>query len=219
MSSRAKDWTGQRFGRLTAIRNTFVKGPTGNYLWEYICDCGNIVIAKSGNVVYGHTKSCGCLVLQTITKHGMSGSGDRTFGSWKKMMCRAHYNYEEYRDYYEGVTVCDRWSDENKGFLNFLEDMGTRPSGMTLNRKHGKKEYNKENCEWASLSMQSFDVKRKSSNKSGRTGVKWRDDRGVWEANITVQCKVIRLYYGPSFEEACAAREEAELKYYGFTKE
>ena len=58
-----------------------------------------------------------------------------------------------------------------------------------------------------------------SRNTSGAIGVRWRKDRDAWESYISVDYKHIRLYYGPSFEEACKAREEAELKYYGFTKE
>ena len=130
--SKPKDWTGHRFGRLTAIRNTFTKENTGNYLWEYKCDCGNTIIAKSGNVVSGHTKSCGCLLIEAITKHGMSKSNDKTYSSWRKMLCRAHHKYEEYAEYYKDVSVCERWTNEQFGFLNFLEDMGSRPEGMTL---------------------------------------------------------------------------------------
>lgn len=217
--SKPKDWTGHRFGRLTAIRNTFTKENTGNYLWEYKCDCGNTIIAKSGNVVSGHTKSCGCLLIEAITKHGMSKSNDKTYSSWGKMLCRAHHKYEEYAEYYKDVSVCERWTNKQFGFLNFLEDMGPRPEGMTLNRKNGSKEYNKQNCEWASYSVQTYDTCRHKNNKSGRTGVSWREERGVWIATIRSKGKTENLYYGPSFEDACAAREEAELKYYGFTKE
>ena len=217
--SKPKDWTGHRFGRLTAIRNTFTKENTGNYLWEYKCDCGNTIIAKSGNVVSGHTKSCGCLLIEAITKHGMSKSNDKTYSSWRKMLCRAHHKYEEYAEYYKDVSVCERWTNEQFGFLNFLEDMGSRPEGMTLNRKNGGKEYNKQKCEWASYSVQTYDTCRHKNNKSGRTGVSWREERWVWIATIRSKGKTENLYYGPSFEEACAAREEAELKYYGFTKE
>jgi len=217
--SKPKDWTGRKFERLTAVRNTFTKDVTGNYIWEYLCDCGNKVFVKSGNVVSGHTKSCGCFSIESKTKHGMTGTGDKTYSSWRKMLCRAHYKYEEYRAYYHDVNVCERWTNEQSGFLNFLEDMGPRPDGMTLNRKNGSKEYNKQNCEWVSYSIQTYDTCKHKNNKSGRTGVSWRNERGVWVATIRSNGKTQNLYYGPSFEEACAAREEAELKYYGFTKE
>lgn len=56
---RAKDLTGQRFGRLTAVR------PAANLhscsSWECRCDCGTVIIARTGNLMQGGTRSCGCL--------------------------------------------------------------------------------------------------------------------------------------------------------------
>lgn len=52
--------TGQKFGRLTALRSLKEK-KQGNYIWEWACDCGNIVEIKASDVKSGNTKSCGCL--------------------------------------------------------------------------------------------------------------------------------------------------------------
>ena len=54
-----KDITGQRFGKLTALR------PTGRTLrksvvWECQCDCGRIVPVPTNQLTTGNTKSCGC---------------------------------------------------------------------------------------------------------------------------------------------------------------
>jgi len=46
-----------------------------------------------------------------------------------------------------------------------------------------------------------------------------RNKQGKWEARIHVEGKPMHLGTYETFEEACAAREEAELKCYGFTKE
>ena len=149
-------------------------------------------------------------------RHGYYGTP--THNSWRKMLSRCRS--EHYAQYYNDVEVCDRWDTRKGGnFLNFLEDMGEKPEGKTLNRVGSSKIYSKDTCEWADLSMQSYDTKRKSHNKSGRTGVKFREDRGVWEARITYKKKIKILYYGDSFQDACKAREEAELEYYGFNKE
>ena len=59
--SNAKDLTGQRFGRLVAIRPTEQRVRT-SVVWECCCDCGNIHFATSSNLVRGDVKSCGCLV-------------------------------------------------------------------------------------------------------------------------------------------------------------
>ena len=54
-----KDLTGQRFGKLTAIRPTDQR-KDGYVLWECKCDCGNITEVKSALLTSGKRKSCGC---------------------------------------------------------------------------------------------------------------------------------------------------------------
>lgn len=46
--------------------------------------------------------------------------------------------------------VCERW----KVFANFLEDMGERPTGYTLEREDGTKGYSPENCIWTTPKQQ-----------------------------------------------------------------
>lgn len=59
------DIAGQRFGKLTAIKPTKQKLGT-NIVWEMKCDCGNVTYADTGNLNSGSTRSCGCLLRDTI---------------------------------------------------------------------------------------------------------------------------------------------------------
>jgi hypothetical protein len=53
------DITGQRFGKLVAVRRVGSRGR--NPLWECQCDCGSTHQAMSVNLRSGGTKSCGCI--------------------------------------------------------------------------------------------------------------------------------------------------------------
>lgn len=88
--------------------------------------------------------------------HGMRGT--RTYSIWLNMRNRCnrttHHNYKYYGAV--GITVCHNW---NSSFINFFNDMGECPEGLTLERLDGAKGYSKENCIWAS-------AERQQNNKS-----------------------------------------------------
>lgn len=73
MDSKIIDLTGQRFGRLVAIR--MVKQTdtemmlSGNCThWLCKCDCGNEAIVRGDSLRRGATRSCGCLRRETSSK-------------------------------------------------------------------------------------------------------------------------------------------------------
>ena len=57
-------------------------------------------------------------------------------------------DYEYYGG--RGISICVRWLK----FENFLEDMGDRPEGMTLDRKNTNGNYGPDNCKWATRTEQ-----------------------------------------------------------------
>lgn len=135
------DITGKRFGRLVAIKFSHSKG--GHYFWECLCDCGNKVVIGKGNIVGGHTKSCGCLRREII--HGMAGT--KEYKIWTEMLQRCRNpNNKAYKHYGgRGITVCKKWLK----FENFFTDMGKRPEGTWLERRNNDSDYKPSNCGWA----------------------------------------------------------------------
>lgn len=74
------------------------------------------------------------------------------FWIWKNMLRRCNETtnpaYPRYGG--RGITVCDEW----RVFKTFVDDMGPRPKGWTLERKDNNKGYCNENCVWATRQEQ-----------------------------------------------------------------
>lgn len=76
LMSKVIDLTNQKFGKLIAISRS---GSTnsGIALWLCKCDCGNIVIVKGAKLRNGHTKSCGCMRVETIRENSKNKSQEK----------------------------------------------------------------------------------------------------------------------------------------------
>jgi hypothetical protein len=150
-----KDITGQKFGRLTAIR--VVGRPKWRvYVWLCSCECGQVVEVRVSSLRRGASQSCGCLrnevATKLHTKHGhaagtLPNGRTPTYSAWRDMKSRCtNLNIAAYQWYGgAGIKVCDRWLDS---FEAFLEDMGEKPEGTTLSRFADTGDYEPGNCAW-----------------------------------------------------------------------
>lgn len=73
------DITGNRYGRLTALRPINERASNGGVRWQCLCDCGNIVYPTMNNLDRGHTTSCGCAIDDYIESRKLDIIG-RRFG-------------------------------------------------------------------------------------------------------------------------------------------
>lgn len=55
-----KDLTGQKFGKLTVIKEMAKRYSDGSITWLCKCECGNSKIIPSVSLIQNYTQSCGC---------------------------------------------------------------------------------------------------------------------------------------------------------------
>ncbi len=202
------DRTGKRFGKLTVLQRS---GTTVSkkVLWECVCDCGGVTLVDACSLATGNTTSCGCYLKEVITKHGGTGKG--SYNTWRAMLRRCTNPADkDYRNYGAvGVTICDGWYD----YLVFAADMGEPEGAQTLDRIDTYGNYTKENCRWASPTVQCRNVRVRKTSKSGVTGVYLL--HGGWYAAITVKNKRYYSRVCRTIEAAARARKQLEATHWG----
>jgi hypothetical protein len=215
---------GNKFAKLTIVR----EGPKVEYdtckvrqVWCR-CDCGNpeLTLVRTNNLTSGNTSSCGCVGEESRRTHGLSNTRIYQIheGMLRRCNCPQQLGYENYGG--RGIAVCDEWNPLKGGsFENFYRDMGEAPDGLSLDRIDFNGNYCKENCRWATNSVQGYNKKLDPNNTSGKSGVSFYTKQGKWSAEIHVDNEHIRLGMFTNFDDAVKAREEAELRYYGWNKE
>lgn len=206
--SAAIDLTGQRFGRLVALRIDNSQKHRLGRLWECQCDCGGIIIVIAAKLRNGHTRSCGCLYKDSrkwaalIHGHATVKGETSEYRSWRGMIQRVfnpkNNNYPRYGG--RGIKICDRWLGEH-GFENFLEDMGPKPGrGFSIERRDNDGDYEPNNCYWAT-------PKEQAANRSSRKVIEVKGikkSQHEWGIFLRVDERLIhnRLRLGWSEERA-----------------
>ncbi len=203
------DLSNKKFGRLTVLSRS-ENSKQGQAMWLCLCDCGNKHTVKSIILRRGISKSCGCLEIEaryiSQRTHGHTSSEiSPTFHSWAGMMNRctnnSHKSFHRYGG--RGIEVAERWHS----FQNFLDDMGVKPDGLSLDRINNSLSYSPENCRWANAKQQ---ARNKTNNRllthNGETKClqEWADLLGIGSSSL--RC---RLHSGWSLHDALTTKKQS----------
>lgn len=161
--NKTQSLVGKTFDRLTVKAVSNKRSNSGCVLYECVCFCGKTAFVDSPNLKKRRVKSCGCLVKDVVgaltkkrmTTHGATSNKIQSgsYISWLAMRRRClDPKFKDYPRYGgAGIEIYQPWINS---FEKFLEDMGTRPEGYTLDRINTKGNYSPDNCRWSSPTQQ-----------------------------------------------------------------
>jgi hypothetical protein len=153
--------SGRKFCRLAVVREV---SPD---IFECKCACGNLLTVWRSLLVGNIQRDCGC-VYPRRSVHGHTRTfktrDGRTLEEIFRVPFVVKYDWSflqressRLRGLREKRYSCMRTvaaGRTGQGFKNFLDDMGPRPAGKTLDRINPQSHYCPDNCRWASSDVQ-----------------------------------------------------------------
>lgn len=216
---RCIDLSGQKFGKLTALKKTKMK--SGCSYWLCKCECGvekeiSIVALRRGQ------KSCGCSAYdfakdKTIRNeytvdgnnvvHVILRTGD-------EMLC----DLEDWENLKDFTWTKDKWgyasASINRKRKKFHIEVKGKKDGYVVDHEDRNKLNNqRNNLRFVTKSGNAANSKLSKNNTSGIKGVK-RARSGRWVASLMLNRKNIYLGTYDTIEEAAEARRKGEEKYF-----
>ena len=160
------------------VEKRYVPCGKGRRMGLYKCSCGKEKEICISNVNRGITKSCGCANIKQITelgkrlgkdranyKHGMFGTRFYNIYYLARDRCNnpKTNNHKYYYD--KGIRMewecfTDFYNDMYKPYLKHCKQYGVKQT--TIDRIDSSKNYNKDNCRWATY-------KEQAKEKVGKT--------------------------------------------------
>ena len=202
------DLTGQRFGKLTVIEETYQNNIRK---WKCRCDCGNISYVATGSLRSGNSTSCG------KCKNTYDLSGEYGIGYTSK----GEEFYFDLEDYDKIKDYC--WYTDKTGYLRNRDGLLLHRVIMNcpddlipdhINGKTSRNDNRKCNLRLATRNQNTYNHDVYSNSTTKVSGVTWSKSHQKWFVRIGYNKQRLSIGYFDNFNEAVKARYEAEKTLY-----
>lgn len=184
-----RDLEGQIFNNLRVLsfsrfsKPIFSKGINKGRRKYWLCrceKCGLITEQREDSLLNGHSKSCGCLQKEKVSKHGQWARDNSLFWRYNMIVQRCYNEKNKsYKNYGgRGIKMCDEWRNNPKSFLDWAYESGYRKD-LTIERIDVDGDYCPENCTW---------ITKEEQQKNKRSNVKI-----IYHGNIYCNAEICRL--------------------------
>ncbi|AIX21384.1 putative HNH endonuclease [Synechococcus phage ACG-2014f] len=146
-----RDWTGYKNGKLTTLYQDGRHPKRNERMWMCECECGKRKRVAQSKLK--QTKSCGCNRGPNSNPNG--NNNHPLYTTWYGMKTRClNQNTGNYMRYGgRGITICEEWRDNFQAFVDYV---GERPEGHTLDRINNDGNYEPGNVRWATSQQQAL---------------------------------------------------------------
>lgn len=232
---------GKKFGQITIVEQLpdhYTSGGNKKHKWRGVCDCGRCdnVIGTTSAFTTGKIHRCTYCVRDDASQRaidrnkkdntydlsgeygiGYTSKGEEFWFDIEDYDKIKDYCWYKHHDYFEAALPISETNGTKKHVSLHKLIMDDIDNEYYID--HIKTEYKhdnrKLNLRKVSRSQNKQNAKLSSNNTSGVTGVKWHSRDNIWEAYIKVNYKEIYLGRFQNFNDAVAARKEAEEMYFG----
>jgi len=228
------DLIGKKFGKLLVISRNYdrqkelLSQNKGNKAYcNCLCDCGKKVVVSGSNLKNksSPTRSCGCYakevkhrqkntkcnkwIIKEDTTIGITSNGDKFYIDTLDYDLVKNYCWRIDKF---GYVVANSRNGSNKIIRIHRLIMGATTNDTYVDHKNWDKLNNKRsNLRIATKSQNNINIKRKSNNTTGYTGVTYNKKFNKYCARISINGKRIFLGWFDDINDAIQARHKAEL--------